>query len=98
MARHRLIPTFGLSVLFLFSGLLSAGVDRWTPLGPDGGAVTALAAPSGVAGLVFAGTETAGVFVSRDGGTSWQPARSGLPSGQRIRFVTAGGRNGQLLI
>ncbi|HKH46675.1 MAG TPA: hypothetical protein VKM72_18610 [Thermoanaerobaculia bacterium] len=97
MARHRLIPTFGLSVLFLFSGLLSAGVDRWTPLGPDGGAVTALAAPSGVAGLVFAGTETAGVFVSRDGGTSWQPARSGLPSGQRIRFVTAGGRNGQLL-
>lgn len=97
MARHRLVPVLALSAFLLVSGQLSAGVDRWTPLGPDGGAVTALAAPSGVSGLVFAGTETAGVFVSRDGGSSWQPARSGLPSGQRIRFVTAGGPKGQLL-
>ncbi len=97
MVNHRLVQSLALTLFLLLTGRLSAGVDRWTPQGPDGGAVTAVAAPSGVGGLVFAGTETAGVFVSRDGGTSWQPARTGLPSGERIRFVTAGGRNGRSL-
>jgi photosystem II stability/assembly factor-like uncharacterized protein len=97
MANSRLVPALGLAALLLLTGRLSAGVDRWTPLGPDGGAVTALAAPSGEEGLVFAGTETAGVFVSRDGGASWQPVRSGLPTGERIRFVTAGGPGGRFL-
>lgn len=97
MVNSRLVQALALLAFLLLSGPLSAGVDRWTPLGPDGGAVTALAVPSGGRGPVFAGTETAGVLVSRDGGSSWQPARAGLPSGQPIRFLTSGGRNGQLL-
>jgi photosystem II stability/assembly factor-like uncharacterized protein len=83
--------------LFLIAGRLTAGVDRWTPLGPDGGAVTALAPAPGVSGLVYAGTVAAGVFKSRDGGASWQPALKGLPAGDPILFLTAGGRDGRTL-
>lgn len=97
MVKYRLQVLALSAFLVLLSGPLSAGIDRWTPLGPDGGAVTALAVPSGRSGPVFAGTERAGVFVSRNGGSSWQPMRSGLPSGQPIRFLTSGGRNGQFL-
>jgi photosystem II stability/assembly factor-like uncharacterized protein len=95
MLRFRLVPFLALAAALL-GHPLAAGVDQWTPLGPDGGAVTALAAPSRVAGLIYAGTETAGVFLSRDGGENWQAARTGLPSEERIRFVTAD-RSGRLL-
>lgn len=81
----------------LLSGPLSAAVDRWTPVGPDGGTVLSLAAASGVPGLVYAGTASAGVLVSRDGGGSWQPARAGLPSGDPVRLLAAGGRDGRSL-
>jgi photosystem II stability/assembly factor-like uncharacterized protein len=95
MASSRFVSTLALSLLL--SGPLSAAVDRWTPVGPDGGAVLSLAAASGVPGLVYAGTATAGVLQSRDGGASWEPARSGLPSGEPIRLLAAGGRDGRFL-
>ena len=42
------MQALGLSILLLTPGRLAAGVDRWTPLGPDGGGVTALAVAFGL--------------------------------------------------
>jgi len=97
MICSRLVRALGFSALLLTADPLAAGVDRWTPLGPDGGGVTALAVASGVSGLVYAGTAAAGVFTSRDGGSTWQPALTGLPSGDPILFLAAGGRDGRSL-
>ncbi|HVR98937.1 MAG TPA: hypothetical protein VMW27_20120 [Thermoanaerobaculia bacterium] len=56
---------------------VDAGVGRWTPIGPDGGGISALAAaPNGR--TLYAGTPAGGVFKSINGGRSWQPASSGL--------------------
>lgn len=96
LAPHgKLIPALALSASLLFAGRLSAALDQWSPIGPTGGGVGALAAAPGVTGLVYAGTETAGVFRSRDGGESWHPARVGLPAGASIRHLAVGGRNGR---
>jgi photosystem II stability/assembly factor-like uncharacterized protein len=93
MRRPPIVPAIVLSLFFL-SGQAFAGIGRWTPIGPDGGGVTALATASGMAGLVYAGTEFAGVFQSRDGGLSWQPARKGLPSGVPVRLLALGRPDG----
>lgn len=55
-----------------------AGVGLWTPLGPDGGFVTALAVDPADPGIVYAGTRGSGVFKSTDGGESWTLAGRGL--------------------
>lgn len=76
---------FALPLLFLTAALparLSAGVERWTPLGPDEGVVLSLAVDPQNPDIVYAGTRTAGVFRSADGGRSWVPARRGLLSAQ----------------
>ncbi len=52
---------------------LTAG---WTQIGPEGGAIRAIAAGSGV---VYAATAYAGVFRSDDNGSHWLPASAGLP-------------------
>jgi photosystem II stability/assembly factor-like uncharacterized protein len=93
MRRHLIALSIALSLCFL-SGQAFAGAGRWTPIGPEGGGVMALATASGVEGLVYAGTESAGVFQSRDGGLSWQPARKGLPSGGAVRLLALGGPDG----
>jgi photosystem II stability/assembly factor-like uncharacterized protein len=49
---------------------LSAGVNRWTRIGPEGGTVTALAAAPSRPGLIYAGTR-GGVFRSPDAGRTW---------------------------
>jgi photosystem II stability/assembly factor-like uncharacterized protein len=74
-----------------------AGVDRWTSIGPDGGGVTAIAVAPQDPDLVFAATETAGMFRSSDGGSSWQPARSGLLAGRALRLMASGGQDGRIL-
>jgi len=96
MIHPRLLNTV-VAVALLTACPLSAAVDRWTPLGPDGGAVTSLSVASGVPGLVYAGTLSAGVFKSRDGGATWQPALTGLPVGVPILSVAVGGRDGRTL-
>jgi len=74
----------------------NAGVDRWTSIAPDGGAVTALAVGPGDAGVLYAATETSGVFRSTDGGLSWLPARTGLPAGF-VDALAIGGPDGRTL-
>jgi photosystem II stability/assembly factor-like uncharacterized protein len=48
-----------------------AGLNRWTPFGPVGGPVTGLAADPRTPGVIYASTESAGLYASRDGGDSW---------------------------
>jgi len=95
MNRSRHFSAIAAALLFA-AGPLSAAIDRWTPLGPDGGAVTSLAVASGAPGLVYAGTLSGGVFKSRDGGATWQPAATGLPVGAPL-LLAAGGRDGRTL-
>ena len=59
------------------AGPARAGIDFWTPIGPDGGAILALAASPAQPGLLFAASNSAGVFRSEDGGSTWvHPSRS----------------------
>jgi photosystem II stability/assembly factor-like uncharacterized protein len=57
-----------------------AGEGSWTSL-LDGGPVWALAAHPARRGWLFAGTKTSGIFRSKDGGATWQPARRGIENG-----------------
>ncbi len=90
----RFAPLF---VLVLLPSRANAGVDRWTPVAPDGGAVTALTVDLTDAAHLYAATQTAGVFRSSDGGRSWQPARTGLPVGLEVGLLAAGGADGRTL-
>jgi photosystem II stability/assembly factor-like uncharacterized protein len=56
-----------------------AGINVWTPLGPNGGPINALAASPAQAGLLWAGSDGAGVYRSQDGGASWVRTSRGLP-------------------
>ncbi len=59
---------------------LPAWAQTWTPIGPDGGLVTAVVVHPTDPRLVWAGTEGGGVFKSTNGGRAWSPAREGLSS------------------
>ncbi len=54
-----------------------AGVDFWTPLGPDGGAIDTLAVSPAQPGLLYA-SSLAGLFRSADGGATWVRMSRGL--------------------
>ena len=58
-------------------GTAHAAVGAWTPLGPDGGSVVALAVDPADDNILFAATSTT-VFRTGDGGDSWSFAGSGL--------------------
>ena len=61
---------FVVLALLLLSAPLRAGENVWTPIGPEGGTVTALAfAANGR--TVYAGTPATGVFKSANTGRSW---------------------------
>jgi photosystem II stability/assembly factor-like uncharacterized protein len=55
-----------------------AGVNFWTPLGPDGGSVVALAVSPAQPSLVYAGSTGGGVYRSEDGGATWVRASRGI--------------------
>lgn len=54
-----------------------AGVNFWTPLGPDGGSIDSLAASPAQPGLLYA-SSFAGLFRSADGGGTWVRMSRGL--------------------
>lgn len=56
-----------------------ADSNAWTSLGPDGGIVRAIAIDPQGSNILYAATN-AGVSKATDGGTSWNPANSGLPT------------------
>jgi len=62
-------------------GTVRAGDNAWTRIGPWGGAVVTVAVSPAYAvdHTVFAGTRGGGIFVSKDGGASWQASSVGLP-------------------
>ncbi|HVR98936.1 MAG TPA: hypothetical protein VMW27_20115 [Thermoanaerobaculia bacterium] len=71
------LPIPFLLLILLCASALEAGVGRWTPIGPDGGSVTALAvAPNGR--TLYAGTPNGGVFKSINTGRSWTVSSRGL--------------------
>jgi hypothetical protein len=62
-----------------------AAADLWTPLGPPGGVVTAVAVDPGDGNTVYAGTPEAGVFWSRNGGRLW--LRTGLDGAGQVSWL-----------
>jgi len=71
---------------------VSAGVDRWTSLGPDGGSIWSLAADPASPGTVYAGTGGGGVWTSIDGGGHWTPAPEGLGNTGVSALAVSSGR------
>jgi len=82
-----------LSILLpLLAHPVAAGVDRWTPIGPDGGEIWSLAADPGAPGTLYAGTEGGGVWKSLDGGASWAATPEGLPAETISSLAVSSGR------
>lgn len=74
--------TSALIVLVALAGQPArAGLNRWTPFGPVGGPVTGLAADPRTPGVIYASTESAGLYASRDGGDSWVWSALGMGGG-----------------
>lgn len=72
-----------------FATAATAAVGSWSPLGPDGESIYALAADPVNPNLVYAATPTS-VFGSSDGGASWQrlPSPATVPaSPESIRWA-----------
>ena len=79
MFRLEKIPCPGLiAVMLLLPPAAGAGVNRWTPIGPPGGMVTAVAFDAKVPVLSYATTSSAGLFRSTDSGTTWRASNAGL--------------------
>lgn len=65
-----------------------AGLNYWSPIGPDGGEIIALAADPQQSGVVYAGT-AGGVFKSTDGGATWSRSSRGLMGGTVLCLAVA---------
>ncbi len=92
--RLRTLTTAALALAISTSGSLSAALDRWTPLGPDGGRATSFAAAA--EGAIVAATDGAGLFRSTDGGHSWAQVAA-IEPGETFRFLRAAGEDGMRL-
>jgi len=72
-----------LCVLSLAAALpapLAAALGRWSPLGPEGGTVFAIAFAPSDPRVVYAALSSGGVFHGADGGATWAPLNDGLPA------------------
>jgi photosystem II stability/assembly factor-like uncharacterized protein len=65
-----------------------AGLDYWSPIGPDGGEILALAADPQQSGVAYAGA-AGGVFKSTDGGATWSGSSQGLLGNADIFLAVA---------
>jgi photosystem II stability/assembly factor-like uncharacterized protein len=77
----RLVPSIILAVLLLAAAPAAEGAplrERWSPLGPTGGTITALAVAPGARRTLYAGTQDGAVFRSEDAGAHWVYAGSNL--------------------
>ena len=95
MTRYR--PSRRLSLLPILAALCVAGGfvprpaqagDRvWTPIGPFGGDLKAIAFHPLQPGVLWVGTERDGVFRSTDGGVTWAPMGQKLPGSSSAGFL-----------
>lgn len=60
------------------AGSVSAGSNRWTSLGPEGGSILALVVDPITPTTLYAGTYLGGVFKSTNGGGNWNAVNTGL--------------------
>jgi len=65
-------------ILVIAASPVRAAVGVWSPLGPDGAGVSALALHPTNPRILYAGTDTSGVFKSVDGGATWRLSSTGL--------------------
>jgi hypothetical protein len=72
------IGTIGAIALLWLPAPAAAAVGSWSPIGPDGGTVAAVAVDPANPRVVYAGTSRAGVWKSTDGGLTWAAASQGL--------------------
>lgn len=79
LARLALLSTVAAAAGMGLPSPAAAAVGAWSAIGPDGGAVAALAVDPADAQAVYAGTSRDGVFKSLDGGLTWSAANRGLP-------------------
>lgn len=82
---QRIVAFTGLALFALAAApigpeLSAAAPDGfWTPVGPYGGVVVALAAFPSTPEVLYAGVEHGGVFRSDDAGLTWRSVNAGLP-------------------
>src|ERR1700680_14139 len=60
------------------SSPVHAGVNLWTPIGPDGGSVVDLAVSRAQPPRVYGGSAGGGFYRSEDGGAPWVRASRGI--------------------
>jgi photosystem II stability/assembly factor-like uncharacterized protein len=88
MKASRRIGSIGVALALAGAVQAAAGPDAWTPIGPDGGMITTLAAVPGDGRTLYAGAR-AGLYKTSDGGASWTSAGPRL-DGEDIAAVAAG--------
>lgn len=84
--RRTVLSSFVLA-LFLAAPVL-AGLNFWSPIGPDGGEILSLAADPQRSEVLYAGT-AGGVYKSVDGGATWRRASRGLRDAQVLALAVA---------
>lgn len=77
----------GLALTATLTPVVWAGPGSWTPLGLDGGSVSAIAPSPSFPLALYVGTAQSGAFRTTDGGRSWSPASSGLATGSTFAPV-----------
>lgn len=81
--------------LLLASPAAAAGV--WTPIGPEAGAIGALAVAPGAPRTLYAASSVSGVFKTTDGGDTWAPVDQGIDLGNSYLVTVAASPDGTLL-
>lgn len=94
-SRVRLLP-FILVLLAFAPRPAEAAIDRWTPLGPDGGTITVLATDPQIHGTLYAGAAGGAVWKSLDGGAHWFAASEGFASSDITALSVAWGGSGRV--
>src|SRR2546430_7068457 len=62
------------------------GINSWTSIGPEGGAIAALAIDPMTPGVLYAAAG-GGVFKSTNGGASWSAVNTGLPNSSYVSVL-----------
>src|SRR5438105_5467047 len=62
------------------------GINSWTRIGPEGGAIAALAIDPMTPGVLYAAAG-GGVFKSTNGGASWSAVNTGLPNSSYVSVL-----------